>query len=96
MKIYKYEMPVGVEFTLTLPSPFSILSAISQSPGMLSLYCCTMPEDTPEIKTWDRRFIAIVTGEQVPAFTDFIATVIDASGPGLIWHLFEIGTTNES
>lgn len=83
-KVYKYvlasdnmrfELPVGAEFC-----------SASMQAGLPVLYFLV---DAEEERTEKHYIAAIPTGQPVPGFMWFLATVVSTNG--LVWHIFDGG-----
>lgn len=83
--IYRFDLPVVDEFTLSMPE-FSRILCVGERGGTGHMWVML----NPELKKVERKFRIIGTGHPIPdsAGLEYIGTFFMASGK-LVWHVFE-------
>ncbi|MDQ3223266.1 MAG: hypothetical protein M3Q75_07335 [Gemmatimonadota bacterium] len=81
-RVYKYPVPVAMEFTLEIPVNAEVLTVQTQG-GVGSIWILVDP-DAPVVQ---RRFRVVLTGREAPPW-HYVGT-FQLDGGAMVLHLFE-------
>ena len=88
--IWKYPLPVGVEFTLQLPEGAEVMAVRLQQGHVLDNQPVIWALVDPGAPKVAREFSIYATGDPIEGPIDLFGYVDTWQSGGLVWHLFEV------